>query len=63
MRRWELKFNETLPPVGCPLLVYLGWGCVAIGERTGHITNKNAGYEVRFADGSTMIRRWKWTYP
>lgn len=59
-----MKLNTHLPPVGCPLLVKMPWGGRLVrAERTGHITNKNSGYEVRFEDGSTHTRRWEWTYP
>lgn len=55
--------NTHLPPVGCPLLIRLCCGSMVRAERTAHITNKLAEYEVRLEDGTLLKGRSQWTYP
>ncbi|MCY1285269.1 hypothetical protein D9M68_814680 [compost metagenome] len=58
----HLNDPSHLPPVGCPLLIEVD-GELVRAQRTGFIEHKDRQMEYEKADGSTLVGRYRWTYP
>lgn len=59
---YEWNRAALLPPVGCPLVVYID-GQTYRAERTNHLTDKTGQMEYRLASGDIISGRFSWTYP
>lgn len=58
----HLNDPSALPPVGCPLLIEVG-GALVKAHRTGFIAERDRQMEYQLTDGTTIIGRYRWTYP
>lgn len=59
----DLKLNpaDTLPPVGCNLVIIVD-GHEVTAYRTGYIANRVDMLEYRLKDGSLISGRFRWRY-
>lgn len=58
----HLNPPEMLPPVGCPLVIYIG-GEYRTAERTAYLDDRSRDMTYKLLDGSLLIGRYPWTYP
>ena len=59
----HLNHASALPPVACPLVIDVPQRGMLRAERTSFVTQKGNEMEYRLSDGSTIIGRFRWTYP
>jgi len=59
----DLKLNppDTLPPVGCNLVIIVD-GNEVTSKRTGYIANRGDMLEYQLLDGSLISGRFSWRY-
>lgn len=57
-----LNGADQLPPVACPLLIEVD-GALVKAERTEFVQHRGQDMVYRLADGSTLLGRFRWTYP
>lgn len=53
---------DRLPPVACPLMIEVD-GNLVKAERTEFVQHRGQDMVYRLADGSTLLGRFRWTYP
>lgn len=62
----EWNSADLLPPVGCPLILYVGdihgQGKV-FGERIAHLDQRDRQMKYRIETGEVITGRFPWTYP
>lgn len=59
----HLNPAEQLPPVDCPLLIEVEPGRLVQAARTRFVESRDREMEYRLADGTTLVGRFRWTYP
>lgn len=59
----HLNPAEQLPPVDCPLLIETEPGLLVQATRTTFVERKGREMEYRLNDGTTVLGRYRWTYP
>lgn len=59
----HLNPAEQLPPVDCPLLIETEPGLLVQAVRTTFVERKGREMEYRLNDGTTVLGRYRWTYP
>lgn len=57
-----LNGADQLPPVACPLMIEVD-GNLVKAERTEFVQHRGQDMVYRLADGSTLLGRFRWTYP
>lgn len=58
----SLNPADRLPPVACPLMIEVD-GNLVKAERTEFVQHRGQDMVYRLADGSTLLGRFRWTYP
>ena len=53
---------ESLPPVGCPIVLRIGCAVVQ-AERTAHIERRDREMTYKLPTGQELVGRYEWSYP
>ena len=59
---YEWNRAALLPPVGCPLVIYID-GQIYHAERTNHLTDKAGQMDYQLSGGHVIRGRFEWSYP
>lgn len=59
----HLNPASSLPPVDCPLVIELPSGLLVRAIRTEFVKQKDDLLTYTLADGTTVIGRYRWSYP
>ena len=59
----HLNPASSLPPVDCPLVIELPSGLLVRATRTAFVKQQDDLLTYTLADGTTVIGRYRWSYP